>query len=111
LLVLNKVDKVADRSFLQVLQQHHPRSVAISAARRQGLEDLRDAVIEMISADFVNAAIETDAGNGKVLSYLAAHAEIYRQEFHDNRVTIQCYLPRHLLHHIQGPTVQVRFLD
>ena len=25
--------------------------------------------------------IECDAGNGRVLSYLAAHAEIYRQQF------------------------------
>jgi GTP-binding protein HflX len=111
LLVLNKVDRVADLSLLQVLQAHHPRAVAVSAARRQGLDELRDAVIEMLSADFANAAVETDAGNGKVLSYLSAHAEIYRQEFRDNRVTVHCYLPRHLLHHIQGPTVEVRFLE
>src|SRR5437763_4140015 len=30
LLVLNKVDRVSDLSFVQVLQQHHPRSVAVS---------------------------------------------------------------------------------
>jgi GTP-binding protein HflX len=111
LLVLNKVDRLADLSYLQVLQAQHPRAVAISAATRQGLDDLRDAVIEMLSADFAEAAVETDAGNGKVLSYLAAHAEIYRQEFHDNRVTIHCLLPRHLFHHIMGPAVSVRFLD
>jgi GTP-binding protein HflX len=111
LLVLNKVDRVADPSYWQVLQRHHPRSVAVSAIERKGLDELQEAVIEMLSADFADAAIETDAGNGKVLSYLAAHAEIYRQEFHDNRVSIRCYLPRHLLHHIQGPDVQVRFLD
>src|SRR5207247_3578679 len=29
LLVLNKVDRVPDRSFLQVLEQHHPRAVAV----------------------------------------------------------------------------------
>jgi GTP-binding protein HflX len=111
LLVLNKIDRVADLSYLQVLQAHHPRAVAVSAAAGQGLDDLRDAVIEMLSADFANAAIDTGAGNGKVLSYLSAHADIYRQEFHDNRVTTHCYLPRHLLHHIQGPDVHVRFLD
>jgi len=71
---------------------------------------LAEAVMEMIGKDFANAQIETDAGNGKVLSYLAAHAEIYRQEFNDNTVTVHCYLPKHLLHHIQGPTVQVRFV-
>jgi GTP-binding protein HflX len=111
LLVLNKADRVADRSLLQVLERHHPRSVAISAARREGLDALDETVIEMLSADFANAVIETDAGNGKVLSYLSAHAEIYRQEFRDEKVLVHCYLPRHLLHHIQGPTVEVRFLD
>jgi GTP-binding protein HflX len=111
LLVLNKADRVADRSLLQVLERHHPRSVAISAACREGLDALEEMVIEMLSADFANAVIDTDAGNGKVLSYLSAHAEIYRQEFHDEKVVIHCYLPRHLLHHIQGPTVHVHFLD
>jgi GTPase len=52
-----------------------------------------------------------DAGNGKVLSYLAAHAEIYRQEYDGDRVLIRCRLPRRLLHHIQGPDVRVQFLD
>src|SRR6516225_4210847 len=32
LLVLNKVDRLADRSYLAVLIRHHPRAVAISAA-------------------------------------------------------------------------------
>ncbi len=111
LLVLNKVDCVGDLSYLHVLQRHHPHSVAVSAVKRKGLEELQEAVIEMLSADFADAAIETGAGNGKVLSYLAVHAEIYRQEFHDNRVSIRCHLPRHLLHHIQGPDVEVRFLN
>jgi GTP-binding protein HflX len=111
LLVLNKVDRLSDPSLLHVLQRHHPRAVAVSGATRQGLDELQEAVLEALSADFANAAIDTDAGNGRVLAYLSAHAEIYRQEFHDDRVTVHCYLPRHLLHHIQGPTVQVRFLD
>jgi GTPase len=111
LLVLNKVDRVADPSYVQVLQSHHPRAVAVSATTRQGLDDLQDAVIEMLGADFADAAIETNAGNGKVLSYLAAHAEIYLQEYECDRVRIRCHLPRRLLHHIQGPDVEVRFLD
>jgi GTPase len=112
LLVLNKVDRVPDPSFLQVLQKHHPRAVAVSAVTGQGLDELRDAVIEMLSADFVAAEVDVDAGNGKVLSYLAAHAEVFRQNFHENnRVTLQCYLPRHLVRHIRVPDVQIRLLD
>ena len=109
--MLNKIDRVSDPSLMQVLQAHHPRAVAVSAATGQGLDELQDAVIEMLSADFANALIKTDAGNGKVLAYLAAHAEITRQEFEDNRVTVTCFLPRHLLHHIQGPGVDVQFIE
>jgi GTP-binding protein HflX len=111
LLVLNKVDRVRDRSFLDVLMKHHPRAVSISAATGQGLDALSEAVMEALSADFADAEIETAAANGKLLAYLSAHAEIYRQQFHDNRVTLRCFLPRHLLHHVQGPDVRVRFLE
>jgi GTP-binding protein HflX len=111
LLVLNKIDRLRDLSYLQVLQAHHPRAVAVSAATRQGLDDLHEAVISMLSADFANATVETGMANGKVLAYLGAHADIYRQEYRDNRVIVHCYLPRHLFHHIMGPDVQVRFLD
>jgi GTP-binding protein HflX len=111
LLVLNKEDRLADRSFLDVLMKHHRRSVAVSAATGQGLEALRDAVIEALSADFADTEVDVDAGNGRVLAYLAAHAEIYRQQFHDNRVKLRCYLPRHLVHHIQEPDVHIRLLS
>jgi GTP-binding protein HflX len=110
LLVLNKIDQVSDRSYIDVLKSHHPRAVAISAVTGQSLESLREAVMEMLSQDFADAEIETDAGNGRLLAYLGAHAEIYRQQYQDNRVKIRCFLPRHLLHHIQAPDVQVRFL-
>jgi len=91
--------------------KNHPRAVAVSAAKKQGLGDLREAVIAAISADFAEAEVVTAAANGRVLAYLAAHAEIYRQTFDDDRVTIRCLLPKHLFHHIQGPDVEVRFLE
>ncbi|HVS36637.1 MAG TPA: GTPase HflX [Gemmataceae bacterium] len=111
LLVLNKVDRVADLSIVQVLQAHHSRSAAVSAAMGQGLDELQDAVVEMLAADFAKAVVETDAGNGKVLSYLAAHAEIHRQDYDGDRVRIVCSLPRRLLYHIEGPDVRVQLLD
>jgi GTP-binding protein HflX len=111
LLVFNKVDRLADLSLLHVLEKHHPRSVAVSAAKKQGLEPLRDAVIEMLSADFAHVRVDVPAANGKVLAYLTAHADVYRQEFHDNRIRLMCYLPRHLVHHIQEPEVEIQLLD
>ncbi|MBP3958012.1 GTPase HflX [Gemmata sp. G18] len=113
LLVLNKIDKLADRSLLTVLEAHHPRAVAVSGLTGEGIERLEDAVMEALAEDFAEAEVVTDSGNGRVLAFLNAHAEIYRQEFRDdaNEVVIRCHLPKHLLHHIAGPTVKVRFVE
>jgi GTP-binding protein HflX len=111
LLVLNKVDRVTDRSYLHVLMAQHPKSVCISAATGEGLADLRDAVVEALSANFINAEIIAPISNGKVPAYLNAHAEVYRQQYCGDEVLLRCYVPRHLLHHIQGPGVRVRLLD
>ena len=107
LLVLNQIDRLTDLSYLQVLQAHHPRAVAVSAFTGAGIDALEDAVIAMLSADFLQVSIDLDAGNGRVLAYLAAHADIQRQEFYDNRVKMFGSLPRYLLRHIQEPGVVV----
>ncbi|MCX7699799.1 MAG: GTPase HflX, partial [Gemmataceae bacterium] len=109
IVVFNKVDQVVDHASLTILRQHYPRSVAISARTRLGFDDLREAVISELESDFADSEVITSQANGKVLAYLNAHAEIYRQEYRDEKVVIHCFLPRHLLHHIQGPDVQVRF--
>ncbi len=113
ILVLNKIDKLTDPSILKVLEAHHPKAVAVSGLTGEGIDGLEDAVMESLASEFAEAEIVTEAGNGKVLAFLNAHAEVYRQEFHDetNEVVVRCHLPRHLLHHIAGPTVKVRFLD
>ena len=110
LLVLNQIDRLQDPSYLQVLQAHHPRAVAVSAKSGAGLDSLADAVIEMLSADFAHVSIDVDAGNGRVLAYLAAHAEIYRQEFHDNRIKMFGSMPKHLVRHIQEDGVLIEEL-
>ena len=108
LLVLNQIDALKDLSYLQVLQAHHPRAVAVSAKTGQGLDSLQDAVIEMLSADFAHVSIDVDAGNGRVVAYLAQHAEIYRQEFHDNRIKMVGSMPKHLVRHIQEEGVVIQ---
>jgi GTP-binding protein HflX len=112
LLVLNKIDRLEDRSRLRLLEGRHHRCVAVSALTGEGLDQLADMVVEMLAEDFAEAEIITSAGNGKVLAYLNAHAEVYRQEFHDeaNEVRLHCHLPRRLLQQLRDPSVRIRLL-
>jgi len=111
ILVLNKVDRVQDRTTLTILQNQHPRSVAISGLTGEGLSALSDAVVIALSTDYKTAEVTVEAHNGRVISFLHEHAEIFRQEYRGNHVVIRCYLSKHLLHHIESDEVKIRFLD
>ena len=108
LLVLNKSDKVPDRSFLDVLKAHHSESVAISAAQGEGLDRLETAVREALGERALEAEVETDVSNGRVLAYLAQHAQIHDRTYDDNRVRLQCNLPRRCLEFLLEHGVDVR---
>ena len=108
LLVLNKADKVPDRSFLDVLKAHHTESVAISAARREGLDTLEAAVRDALGQRALEAEVETGVANGRVLAYLAQHAQIHDRTYDDDRVRLQCRLPRRCLEFLSENGVDVR---
>ncbi|MBX6313801.1 MAG: GTPase HflX [Isosphaeraceae bacterium] len=99
LLVLNKADKVPDRSYLDVLMAHHDESVVLSASRGWGLDRLEQAVRETLLERALEAEVETGVDNGRVLAYLAQHATIRDRHYDDNggRIRVHCRLPRHCL--------------
>ena len=45
------------------------------------------------------------------MAQIVSKIDIRSKEFADNRVLLRCYLPRHLVRHIQEPDVQIRLLD
>jgi GTP-binding protein HflX len=94
LLVLNKIDALADRAQLDGLLGRYPHAVPISARRGQGLAQLAGRVSESLSRGFLDVDVETEAANGRLLAFLAAHAEVLSQQYHDSRVTIHCRIPR-----------------
>jgi len=108
ILVLNKVDRVPDRSYLDVLKAHHDDAVAISAARGEGLDRLAQAVRESIYDHALDAEVETAIKNGRVLAYLAQHAQICKQTYDEDRIFLTCRLPRRCLTFLNEHGARVR---
>jgi GTP-binding protein HflX len=108
LLVLNKADRVPDRSYLDVLRSHHPETVTVSAAQGEGLDRLEQAVREALLDRALDAEVETDVGNGRVLAYLAQHAQIRNRTYDEDRVLLECRLPRRCLDYLSENGASVR---
>jgi len=110
ILVLNKIDRVAERADLEVLRKHHPNSVSISGLTGEGLNELRDAVVAQLTSHFVPVEVIVGAGDGKTLAFLNAHADITRQEYRGNDVVVRCLLAKALLYHLEKPGIAVRMM-
>jgi GTP-binding protein HflX len=108
ILVLNKADRVPDRSFLDVLRSHHRESVTISAACGEGIDQLEEAVREALLEQALDADVETGVGNGRVLAYLAQHAQIQERNYKADRVTLRCRLPRRCIDFLSENGAHVR---
>jgi GTP-binding protein HflX len=108
ILVLNKIDRVPDRSFLDVLRAHHDDSIPISASGEEGLDRLEQAVREALHERALDAEVETGVENGRVLAYLAQHAQIRDRTYDEDRVMLRCRLPRRCLDFLNGHGAQVR---
>lgn len=110
-LVLNKIDALRDRSYLDVLRANHEPAVSVSAVERTGLDQLGRIVAERLGDGYVDATLETNVGNGRLLSYLAAHAEVVSQDYADSRVTLKCRIPRRFLNMLPAEDTHVHLAN
>lgn len=112
LLVLNKTDRIQDRSLIDVLRAKHTDCISVSAIERIGFDKLTEAVSERLGQGVVLAEIETSAGNGKLFAFLSQHAEVLHQDYEENRVRMQCRLDRRYVGKIeQGADTTITLKD
>ena len=110
LLVLNKVDAIEDRSVVDVLRRKYEDAIGVSARSGEGLDRLRNTVAERVSGGYLDTQIEADVGNGRLISFLAEHANVEETTYDGNRMIMQCRLPKRYLKNVQDEdtTVTIR---
>jgi GTP-binding protein HflX len=108
LLVLNKVDSLADRSRLEGLLSRYPNAVPVSARRGEGLDNLAAAVSDALSRHFVDVDIESSVSNGRLAAYLAAHGEVLSKQYTDTRMLVHCRIAEKHLASLTAPDVTIR---
>jgi GTP-binding protein HflX len=107
LLVLNKIDAMADHAARSSLIGRYPHAVYVSAHTGDGLGSLERATTACLSRGFRDVDIQTDSGNGRLLAWLNAHGEVLSRNFVENRVTVHCRIPASLLGRIPSDEATV----
>jgi len=97
LMVLNKVDSLQNLAQLEMLQTVFADAVGISARTGFGLDKLAEKVTEKYKGDEVLVRVSASQSNGKVQSFLRAHAQIINEQYLDGFVLIDARLGQNQL--------------
>jgi GTP-binding protein HflX len=108
-LALNKVDRVTDPAILTVLAQKFGDAVLLSARTGTGVEDLVDRVNGWAGGTPLRVTIEADCTNGRLMQYIAQHAQVASETYEGATARIEALMARNRLEGLRafGDDVQV----
>jgi len=102
LLVLNKVDDIKDPTVLMVLRQKYPDAMVVSALTGQGADELTTAVAEISRGGLIKVLLHANCGNGRLMQFIAQHAEIEQQTYNDSTAEITAVMSADRLRMLKG---------
>ncbi len=93
LLVLNKIDKITDPTVRVVLAKKYPKAIFASAGTGEGADQLIEAVLDQAQGGLpVHVKLEADCRNGRLMQYIAQHAEVTDQQYTDTTAHIEAVM-------------------
>lgn len=81
ILLLNKTDLLKDPVELNFILNRFPRAIGISVKRGEGLERLRERVLEVVSRGEVEIEFCTHVRNGRLFSFIESHGRVLQRRY------------------------------
>ncbi|MFA6132928.1 MAG: GTPase HflX [Phycisphaerae bacterium] len=93
LLVLNKIDRINDPTVRTILAGKYPRAMFVSAATGAGAAELAAQVALRSAGAPVRVTLKANCANGRLMQYIAQHAQVLSQSFSDSTALIEATIP------------------
>jgi len=97
ILLLNKIDTEEGEERYPEWRALVPGSIPISAKTGLGLAELNEAVYKTVRGQQVEATLEADVTNGRLLAFIESHTRVQGREFVDSRVRLTVVLGKQTL--------------
>jgi len=109
--VFNKIDRLRPEQDLELrlLQREYPQAVPISALRRQGLEELKDQLLERARDGALPVSLSAFVGDGRAMSFLATHFFEDSREVNGQWITFRGRATRPVLERLRAFGPSIRF--
>lgn len=97
LLLLNKIDTEEGAHQANFWRTLHPDAIPISARTGEGLHLVQEAVLKFVRGHQVDARLECDVTNGKLINFIRTHTRVREEIITDNRMAFEVTVGKQLL--------------
>ena len=97
LILFNKSDVVRSQSHFEFMQTVYPEAICVSAKTGLNLDLLKRKILEIYEGGILSLQITAHAGDGKIQSFLQAHANIIHHEYTDSNVVMDVRIGKNQL--------------
>jgi len=111
LLLLNKIDQLEDNAPLLVWQQRYPESLAISAARGLGLDQVVDYIRNEQRGALLHLKVRLPMREGKAMHFLENRAEVHDRQYDTDSVTFELSIGQRQLNQLRATGARFDILD
>ncbi len=94
LMVFNKIDTLSDRTILQTMATQYQHRVFISATRGINILGLKDEVLKLLEAEFVEETFRIPQDQQKLISQLHSAGEVLERIYEDTEVILRMRIRR-----------------
>ena len=84
LLVMNKIDRIQDPAVRTVLAGKYREAMFVSATTGEGAQAMIEAVARRAAGTPQRVLLRANCANGRLMQYIAQHAQVLRQTFQDS---------------------------
>jgi GTP-binding protein HflX len=92
--VLNKIDKLEDRSVITYFKLHYPNVVEISALKKINFDDLLDKIIDQISQLRKVVNLKIPQSYYKLVSELIKDSKVISIDYEENDILLKVEIPK-----------------
>ena len=89
LLLLNKIDTAEGEQNFPEWRTLHPNAIPISAKTGRGVDRLLSSVLAQVKGQMIEATLEADSANGRLLSFIETHCQILDRQFKGRRIILR----------------------
>lgn len=112
ILLLNKIDTDEGEERFPFWRMMHQGAIPISAKTGMGLPELLEAVYKFVRGQQVEATLECDVTNGRLISFLESNTRITHRDFRGERVEFVTIMGRNTLADLaKNGQVEVKSVD